>query len=77
MRPNSRPAATESLVEIMCDERQKAIFADKHQGDLAYSVSGVARFRVNLFHQRSSVSAVLRVINSQTSRSSAMLTWLM
>lgn len=58
------PAATESLIDIMCDERQKAVFADKHQVDLAYSVSGVARFRVNLFHQRSSVSAVLRVINS-------------
>ena len=58
------PTATESLVDIMCDERQKAIFADKYQVDLAYSVRGVARFRVNLFRQRSSVSAVLRVINS-------------
>ena len=62
------PAATASLLEIMCDERQKAIFADRHQVDLAYSVSGVARFRVNLFHQRSSVSAVLRVINSDESQ---------
>ena len=58
------PTATESLVDIMCDERQKLIFADKYQVDLAYSVRGVARFRVNLFRQRSSVSAVLRVINS-------------
>lgn len=57
-------AATESLVGIMCDERQRGIFADKHQVDLAYSISGVGRFRVNLFRQRSSVSAVLRVINS-------------
>ena len=62
------PAATESLLEIMCDERQTAIFADRHQVDLAYSVSGVARFRVNLFRQRSSVSAVLRVINSDESQ---------
>ena len=56
------PTATESLVDIMCDDRQKAIFADKYQVDLAYSVRGVARFRVNLFRQRSSVSAVLRVL---------------
>jgi twitching motility protein PilT len=57
-------AATESLVTIMCDERQQGTFAEKHQVDLAYSIPGVARFRVNLFRQRGSVSAVLRVINS-------------
>jgi twitching motility protein PilT len=58
------PAATESLVGIMCDERQRQVFLEKHQADLAYSIPGVARFRVNLFRQRGSVSAVLRVINS-------------
>jgi len=58
------PAATESLVAVMCDERQARIFAEKYQVDLAYSIQGVARFRVNLFRQRGSVSAVLRVINS-------------
>lgn len=58
------PTATESLVTIMCDERQQAVFAEKHQVDVAYSISGVGRFRVNLFRQRSSVSAVLRVVNS-------------
>ena len=41
-----------------------AAFLEKHQVDLAYSIPGVARFRVNLFRQRGSVSAVLRVINS-------------
>lgn len=58
------PRFTEALVDLMCDERQKAVFAEKHQIDLAYSVSGLGRFRVNLFRQRGSVSAVLRVINS-------------
>ncbi len=59
---------TEALVNIMCDERQKAIFTERHQADLAYSVSGLGRFRVNLFRQRGSVSAVLRVINSDESQ---------
>ncbi len=58
------PPYTEALVELMCDERQKATFRDKHQVDLAYSVPGLARFRVNLFRQRGSISAVLRVIKS-------------
>ncbi|HZJ08122.1 MAG TPA: ATPase, T2SS/T4P/T4SS family, partial [Trueperaceae bacterium] len=58
------PRATESLIDMMCNPKQKAHFEDKHQVDLAYSVSGLGRFRVNLFLQRGSVSAVLRVINS-------------
>ncbi len=58
------PRATESLVDMMCNDKQKAHFAEKHQVDLAYSVAGLGRFRVNLFRQRGSVSAVLRVINS-------------
>jgi twitching motility protein PilT len=62
------PKVTESLVAIMCNERQRAIFEEKHQVDLAYSVSGLGRFRVNLFKQRGSVSVVLRVINSNESQ---------
>jgi twitching motility protein PilT len=62
------PAFTDKLVELMCDERQKEAFAVKHQVDLAYSVSGLARFRVNLFRQRGSVSAVMRVITNDESR---------
>jgi twitching motility protein PilT len=51
----------------MCDDRQRATFFEKHQVDIAYSVSGLGRFRVNLFRQRGSVSAVLRVITSDES----------
>lgn len=59
-----QPRFTEALIDLMCDDRQRAAFHDKHQVDLAYSVPGLARFRVNLFKQRGSVSAVLRVIKS-------------
>jgi twitching motility protein PilT len=58
------PRATDSLVEIMCNERQREVFAEFNQVDLAYSVPAIGRFRVNLFRQQGSVSAVLRVINS-------------
>ncbi len=61
------PRFTEALLDLMCDERLRATFEAKHQVDLAYSVGGLARFRVNLFRQRGSVSAVLRVINSDES----------
>lgn len=58
------PKFTDSLLDVFCNERQKAQFKEKNQVDLAYSVPGLARFRVNLFRQRGSVSAVLRVINA-------------
>lgn len=61
------PRFTEALLDLMCDERLRATFEAKHQVDLAYSVGGLARFRVNLFRQRGSISAVLRVINSDES----------
>ena len=62
------PAVTEKLVDLMCDERQKRLFSERFQVDLAYSVPGLARFRTNLFRQRGSVSAVMRVITSDAER---------
>jgi twitching motility protein PilT len=58
------PQFTESLVDVVCDEKAKGRLAEKNQADMAYSVPGIGRFRVNLFKQRGSYSAVLRVINS-------------
>ncbi|MDZ7702918.1 MAG: PilT/PilU family type 4a pilus ATPase [Trueperaceae bacterium] len=55
---------TRAFVDIMCDEDQKEEFRNNHQIDLAYGVPKIGRFRVNLFKQRGSVSAVLRVVNS-------------
>jgi len=62
------PQYTASLIDMMCNEKQKAIFAERQQVDLAYSIPGVARFRVNLFKQRGSVSGVMRVVNSDESK---------
>ena len=41
-------------------QRQK--FKDAQEGDLAYSVPGLGRFRCNIFQQRGTVGLVLRVI---------------
>jgi twitching motility protein PilT len=37
-------------------------FLERNEADLAYSLPGLARFRVNVFRQRGSVSAVLRLV---------------
>jgi len=50
-----------AAMRIMNDV-QKDVFKTKHQVDMAYSVPGLGRFRVNVFQQRGAVGIVLRVI---------------
>jgi twitching motility protein PilT len=42
--------------------RQRERFKEKNEADLAYSVPGLGRFRVNVFQQRGMVGMVLRLI---------------
>src|ERR1043166_622788 len=49
--------------------RQKQKLKEFSEVDIAYSVSGLGRFRANIFQQRGSVSIVLRVIPDQTKNS--------
>ncbi len=44
---------------------QKEKFKSKHELDMAYSVSGLGRFRCNVFQQRGAIGIVLRIIPTQ------------
>ncbi len=46
----------------LMNEAQTEVFRTKKQVDMAYSVPGLGRFRVNIFQQRGAVGIVLRVI---------------
>ena len=46
----------------MMSNRQKQRFKDVSEVDIGYGVSGVGRFRANIFQQRGTVGMVLRVI---------------
>jgi twitching motility protein PilT len=46
----------------MMSNRQKQKFKEAAELDMAYGVSGLGRFRVNVFQQRGNVGVVLRVI---------------
>ncbi|HBG45500.1 MAG TPA: type IV pili twitching motility protein PilT [Deltaproteobacteria bacterium] len=50
-----------AAMRLMSDA-QKETFRQNHQLDMAYSVPGLGRFRVNIFQQRGAVGIVLRVI---------------
>jgi twitching motility protein PilT len=58
------PEDTEDAVKMMLgnDVNKLAEFDREGEVDLAYAVNGLARFRVNAFRQRGSVSVVMRAI---------------
>src|SRR3954464_14762560 len=57
------PADTENAVRTMLQDPVKLKeLADEHEVDFSYSISGVARFRVNAFRQRGALSLVCRAI---------------
>jgi len=59
------PEQTKQLAIGMMDERQKGSFENHREIDFAYSLSGVGRFRVNVFHQRGSVGMTLRRVATE------------
>lgn len=56
------PDDTRDLLMPIMNDEQRHRFEDTLECDFAYSVSGLARFRVNIFFQRNSMAAVLRFI---------------
>lgn len=56
---------TKMLALGMMDDRQKQSFENHREADFAYSLSGVGRFRVNVFHQRGSVGITLRRVSTE------------
>ena len=58
--PSLTPDQTHALAIGMMNDAQRAAFEKSCEADFAYSLSGVGRFRVNVFHQRGSVGMTLR-----------------
>jgi twitching motility protein PilT len=60
--PPLNPQDTRDIVYSILNDSQRKRFENQQQLDLAYAIPGVARFRVNCFFQRGSISAVFRHI---------------
>jgi twitching motility protein PilT len=56
------PETTRQLLYHILSSEQQKVLETKRQIDMAYSVPGLARFRVNLFFQRASLGAAFRLI---------------
>ncbi len=52
----------EKITSSMMDKHQLRVFQENRDVDLAYSLSNIGRFRVNIFSQRNSISVAMRYI---------------
>src|SRR5262245_30995954 len=75
--PDSEPLKPEHteqvLFHMLTDERKLESFRNDREVDFSYSIPGVARFRVNAFVQRGSVSLVCRAIPFQIKTATELL----
>jgi twitching motility protein PilT len=65
--PNAAPLDADTCKKMIYSvllEEQRARFEDKWELDCSLSLTGVARFRVNVFLQKNGVAAVLRTISA-------------
>jgi twitching motility protein PilT len=60
--PKLTPKDTAGLVNAVLSDQQWAQFEEELEIDIAYSLPGISRFRVNCFQQRNAYGAVMRAI---------------
>lgn len=56
------PEMMEKLLMPLIDVRHRAQLQENGQTDFAYAISGVGRFRVNVFKQRGTLAAAMRCL---------------
>ena len=56
------PQDTHRLMYALMDEKQQRVFEEERELDFSFSLPGEGRFRINVFHQRSSVGGVVRIV---------------
>ena len=59
------PALLDAMAAALLPTALHSRLAREHEVDFAHSVSGLGRFRCNVFHQRGTIAMVLRVIPLQ------------
>lgn len=59
-----KPGEIESIANAIMDDEQRAAFAHELEMNLAISIHGVGRFRINIFKQRNEVAIVARNIKT-------------
>lgn len=61
--PRLAPDMVGSMAHSMMNDRQRRVFEEHSEVDLAYAVPGLGRFRVSVYRQRGTVAMVFRSIS--------------
>ncbi|MDK2810833.1 MAG: twitching motility protein PilT [Petroclostridium sp.] len=59
------PEDTERYIRQILNESQLKAFQEKGEMDLSFSLAGIGRFRVNVFKQRGTMAAAIRLVASK------------
>lgn len=60
--PRLLPADTEAVITSIMDPKRKEKFDEQGEVDFSYSIPQIGRYRVNVFHQRGSMAAAIRLV---------------
>lgn len=63
--PKLLPDDTKAIANEILTEEQKKKFEERGELDMSFSISRVGRFRVNAYHQRTSVAMAFRLVASE------------
>lgn len=63
--PKMLPPDTEEIINQIMSEKQKAIYMDRGEYDMSFSIRDVGRYRVNAYHQRGSAAIAFRLVGTQ------------
>ncbi len=63
--PKMMPKDTQEVLAEIMSEQQRAIFEERGEFDMSFSIRDVGRYRVNAFRQRGSVAIALRLVSTE------------
>ena len=59
------PPDTQAVADEIMNDKQKAIFSERGEFDMSFSIRNLGRYRVNVYHQRGSVALAFRLVGTQ------------
>lgn len=63
--PRMLPPDTQALLTEIMNEKQLAMFEEKGEHDMSFSIPNLGRYRVNAYKQRGSVAIALRLVGTK------------
>ena len=63
--PRLLPADTSQIIREIMNDKQLETLAKNGEVDFSFSIASLGRYRVNVFHQRGSLAAAIRLVGTQ------------